>query len=233
MASLVKASSKLNRLTVGLFALCAALAFAREGRFPTAIEADVSEERLRRFFTREVDHYRVRKEVRDLVVFATHSMLKDPPFSRLDLVSCRSLLIHLERDLRAARPIPFDLLALVDEGLVLPGVDLDFEVMRGGPGAGARDDLHRLAGGELAVHPGGGNPDALLPAALPQAVELGSIEQLREDPWNLLAHDTGAVVGDRDAETRSLARRWRRRLRCRGSQSARCAARASRIAAPA
>jgi two-component system CheB/CheR fusion protein len=77
-----------------------ALAAAREGRFPTAIEADVSEDRLRRFFSREGDHYRVRKEVRDLVVFAAHSMLKDPPFSRLDLVSCRNLLIYLERDLQ-------------------------------------------------------------------------------------------------------------------------------------
>lgn len=77
-----------------------ALAAAREGRYPTAIEADVSEDRLRRFFLREGDHYRVRKEIRDLVVFAAHSMLKDPPFSRLDLVSCRNLLIYLERDLQ-------------------------------------------------------------------------------------------------------------------------------------
>ncbi|MGD9968164.1 MAG: chemotaxis protein CheB [Hyphomonadaceae bacterium] len=77
-----------------------ALAAAREGRYPTAIEADVSEERLRRFFSREGDHYRVRKEIRDIVVFAMHSMLKDPPFSRLDLVSCRNLLIYLERELQ-------------------------------------------------------------------------------------------------------------------------------------
>lgn len=77
-----------------------ALSTAREGRFPASIEADVSDDRLRRFFLREGDHYRVRKEVRDLVVFAVHSMLKDPPFSRLDLVSCRNLLIYLERDLQ-------------------------------------------------------------------------------------------------------------------------------------
>ncbi len=77
-----------------------ALAAAREGRYTTAIEEDVSEERIHRFFVREGDHYRIRKEVRDLVVFATHSMLKDPPFSRLDLISCRNLLIYLERDLQ-------------------------------------------------------------------------------------------------------------------------------------
>jgi two-component system CheB/CheR fusion protein len=76
------------------------LATAREGRYPTAIEADVSEDRLQRFFTREGDHYRIKKEVRDLVVFAAHSLLKDPPFSKLDLISCRNLLIYLERELQ-------------------------------------------------------------------------------------------------------------------------------------
>jgi two-component system CheB/CheR fusion protein len=77
-----------------------ALATAREGRFPRAIEADVSEERLQRFFVEEVEHYRLRKEVRDLVLFAHHSALKDPPFMRLDLIACRNLLIYLERDLQ-------------------------------------------------------------------------------------------------------------------------------------
>jgi two-component system CheB/CheR fusion protein len=78
-----------------------ALAIAREGRYPAAIEADVSEERLRRFFTREGDHYRVRRELRDLVVFAIHDLLKDPPFSRIDLISCRNLLIYVDRELQS------------------------------------------------------------------------------------------------------------------------------------
>ncbi|MBV9236977.1 MAG: PAS domain-containing protein [Xanthobacteraceae bacterium] len=77
-----------------------ALAIAREGRFPIAIEADVSEDRLRRFFTREGDQYRVRQEVRDIVLFASHSVLRDPPFSRIDLISCRNLLIYLDRELQ-------------------------------------------------------------------------------------------------------------------------------------
>ena len=77
-----------------------ALVAAREGRFPVAIEADVSEERLRRFFMREGDHYRVRQEVRDLVLFAVHDLLKDPPFSHIDLVSCRNALIYLDRELQ-------------------------------------------------------------------------------------------------------------------------------------
>ena len=77
-----------------------ALAMAREGQYPAAIEADIAEDRLRRFFVKEADHYRVRQELRDLVLFASHSLLKDPPFSRLDLIACRNLLIYLDRDLQ-------------------------------------------------------------------------------------------------------------------------------------
>ena len=77
-----------------------ALSIAREGRYPLAIESDVSEERLRKYFTKEGDHYRVGREIREMVLFATHSLLKDPPFSRLHLISCRNLLIYLERDLQ-------------------------------------------------------------------------------------------------------------------------------------
>ena len=77
-----------------------ALAIAREGRYPIAIESDVSEERLRRFFQREGEHYRVRRELRDVVMFASHSLLRDPPFSHQDMISCRNLLIYLDRKLQ-------------------------------------------------------------------------------------------------------------------------------------
>lgn len=68
---------------------------ARDGRYPATIEADVSQERLRRFFAKDHGHYRVRKELREKVLFASHDLLKDPPFSRVDLISCRHLLIYL------------------------------------------------------------------------------------------------------------------------------------------
>ncbi|KZY33320.1 hypothetical protein A3731_03530 [Roseovarius sp. HI0049] len=77
-----------------------ALATAREGRYPRSIEADVSQERLTRFFVDEGTHYRVRKELREIVLFASHSVLKDPPFMRLDLITCRNLLIYMERALQ-------------------------------------------------------------------------------------------------------------------------------------
>jgi two-component system, chemotaxis family, CheB/CheR fusion protein len=77
------------------------VAIAREGQYPEAIEADVSEERLRRFFTHEGHHYRVRRELRDIVVFAVHNLLKDPPFSHIDFISCRNVLIYLDRELQS------------------------------------------------------------------------------------------------------------------------------------
>jgi two-component system CheB/CheR fusion protein len=77
-----------------------ALIVAREGRYPIAIEADMTEKRLRRFFTREGDHYRVTRELRDMVLVAKHSLLKDPPFSRVDLISCRNVLIYLDREVQ-------------------------------------------------------------------------------------------------------------------------------------
>lgn len=76
----------------------AAIATAREGSYTETIEADVSAERLRRFFTKEPGGYRVKKDVRERVLFAVHNLLKDPPFSKLDAVTCRNLLIYLNRD---------------------------------------------------------------------------------------------------------------------------------------
>lgn len=78
----------------------AALHKAREGYYPEAIEADVSRERLERFFVKDGHYYRVRQELRDVVLFSNHSVLRDPPFSRLDLISCRNLLIYLNRELQ-------------------------------------------------------------------------------------------------------------------------------------
>ncbi|MDT8307021.1 MAG: chemotaxis protein CheB [Anaerolineae bacterium] len=77
-----------------------ALHKARDGVYPEAIEADVSPERLARFFVKEGHYYRVKQELRDIVLFSNHNVLRDPPFSRLDLISCRNLLIYLNRDLQ-------------------------------------------------------------------------------------------------------------------------------------
>ncbi len=76
------------------------IAHAREGLYPAAIEADVSPERLARFFVREGDYYRVKRELRDVVLFTSHNMMRDPPFSRQDLIACRNVIIYLQREVQ-------------------------------------------------------------------------------------------------------------------------------------
>jgi two-component system CheB/CheR fusion protein len=73
---------------------------ARAGFYPDNITADVSPERLARFFAQVSGGYRVSKEIRSMVVFAPHSIASDPPFAKLHLLSCRNLLIYLEADLQ-------------------------------------------------------------------------------------------------------------------------------------
>ena len=68
---------------------------ARAGIYPESIAADVSAERLRRFFTKIDGSYRINKPVRDLCVFARQDLTRDPPFSKLDLIVCRNVLIYL------------------------------------------------------------------------------------------------------------------------------------------
>ncbi|HEX2673280.1 MAG TPA: chemotaxis protein CheB [Polyangiaceae bacterium] len=82
------------------------LAEARNGFYPSSISTDVSPERLQRFFVQEPHGYRVRRELREMLLFAVHDLLKDSPFSRLDLISCRNLLIYLNR---AAQQRTFDI----------------------------------------------------------------------------------------------------------------------------
>ena len=74
---------------------------ARAGNYPASIITDVAPARLRQYFTKEDDRYRIRKSLRDRILFASHNLLRDPPFSRLDLISCRNLLIYLNRDVQA------------------------------------------------------------------------------------------------------------------------------------
>jgi len=75
---------------------------ARAGVYPASIAADVSPERLTRFFSQESDNgvYRVQKVLRDILVFSEQDVIRDPPFSRLDLISCRNLMIYMGGDLQ-------------------------------------------------------------------------------------------------------------------------------------
>ena len=77
-----------------------ALDLARAGVYPGGIEGDLSLERLDRFFEKEEHVYRIRKPIRDMVVFAPQNVLRDPPFSHVDICTCRNLLIYLEPDVQ-------------------------------------------------------------------------------------------------------------------------------------
>ena len=73
---------------------------ARKAEYPEAIVSDVSKERLKRFFTRKESTYKVNSEIREMVVYAPQNMVSDPPFSRLDLISCRNVLIYMDATLQ-------------------------------------------------------------------------------------------------------------------------------------
>jgi two-component system CheB/CheR fusion protein len=77
-----------------------ALSSARLGVYPQAIAADVSPDRLKRFFIRDGHSYRVKRELREVMLFAPHNILLDPPFSKLNLISCRNLLIYINRNMQ-------------------------------------------------------------------------------------------------------------------------------------
>ena len=99
-----------------------AIATARAGVYPLGIAAHISPQRLERFFSLEPGdtHYRIRKGIRDVLVFSEQDLIKDPPFSRLDLISCRNLLIYLTADLQK-RLIPLFHYALAPGGWLFLG----------------------------------------------------------------------------------------------------------------
>jgi two-component system, chemotaxis family, CheB/CheR fusion protein len=92
-----------KRLLVQIFATdldAAAIDIARAGVYPQGIADDVGEARLVRFFSKGDASYQVRKEIRDMVIFAPHNVVADPPFTKLDLLTCRNLLIYLNSQLQ-------------------------------------------------------------------------------------------------------------------------------------
>jgi two-component system, chemotaxis family, CheB/CheR fusion protein len=74
------------------------LKLARDGFYPGDIQVDMTPERLQRFFIKEDGGYRIRKEVRECVIFTPHNLLSDPPFSKMDMIVCRNLMIYLKRE---------------------------------------------------------------------------------------------------------------------------------------
>ena len=94
---------------------------ARIGFYPESIEADVSPERLRRFFVKQERTYRVAKAIREMCVFARQNVTVDPPFSHVDLISCRNVLIYMSGPLQE-RLLPIFHFALNRGGYLVLGI---------------------------------------------------------------------------------------------------------------
>ena len=143
-----------------------AIAKARAGLYPETMVADVSEDRVRKFFLKDHHGYRVRRELREMVLFAAHDLLKDAPFSRMDLISCRNLLIYLNRE---AQKRVFDTFhfALRPSGLMFLGSSESVE--DGTPLFRVLDKKHRIYAHQPAVRVGLPVPSG--PSSLLRAIE--------------------------------------------------------------
>lgn len=97
-----------------------AIESARVGRYPKSVAEDIAPERLRRYFLEEEDQYLVGKDIREMCIFSAHDLIQNPPFSRIDLISCRNLLIYLDTELQR-RLIPIFHYALRENGYLFLG----------------------------------------------------------------------------------------------------------------
>lgn len=97
-----------------------AIEVASGGLYPASIAAEISEERLRRFFVDKGGSYQVAREIREMVVFAPHNLLKDPPFTKIELISCRNMLIYLQPILQQ-RVLSLFCFSLVEGGTLFLG----------------------------------------------------------------------------------------------------------------
>ncbi|WP_422932093.1 chemotaxis protein CheB [Singulisphaera sp. PoT] len=192
-----------------------ALAHARAGIYPGGIESEIPPARLGRFFTREDEVYRVKTDLRDRVVFAPQNILQDPPFSRIDIASCRNLLIYLEPAMqrRLLERLHFGLreggALFLGTSETIAGPDDLFEVLdkkarifrRVGPTRHEDVDFHdshASSGSETAGASVGGSmrfPSRLREASRPSVAQLTQRALLER-------HTPPAIVVDRDHQIR-------------------------------
>ena len=174
-----------------------ALETARSGCYVENIASNVSAERLERFFVRDGIHYRVAKSIRDLCTFARHNVVTDPPFSRVDLISCRNLLIYLDPLLQRS-VIPLFHYALGPAGVLMLGPS---ETV-----GGFSDLFGVIASGHTRLYgkrprPGRSDAGSLLaaPPSLPVATRAGSVSETSRAP-------TTEERLQREAERKALLR---------------------------
>ena len=186
-----------------------ALGVARAGRYPEALLQSVSPERRERFFVQEGGSYVLSKEIRDLCIFSPHSVIRDPPFSRVQLVSCRNLLIYFGPEIQE-QVLPTFSYALRDGGYLFLGLsesvgrygDLFEPVDKKNRIFRSRDDIsvaipspvsvRRQGDGGLPDHPRRHPLDATPGLALRQALEFQILERFA--PARALVNRDGDIV---------------------------------------
>jgi len=202
-----------RRFTVQIFASdldSRAIETARVGLYPVGIAGDVTPERLQRFFTKEDHSYRIKKEIRDLVVFATHNVLTDAPFTKLDLLSCRNLLIYLEAKAQQ-KLLPLFHYALKPQGILFLGssesiggfeslftvIDRKAKLFKRTAELGAMPRLERFPGGVMKVTAATqAEAEVRLPSLRPASIP-DLIQQLlasRYAPAAVVVNERGEVV---------------------------------------
>jgi len=173
------------------------LVFARRGIFPPEVASEVGEARLDRFFTEVEDGYQVSRAIREACVFARHDVTNDPPFGRLDLVSCRNLLIYLDNVLQK-RLLGIFHYSLVQDGVLVLG---ESEGITSAPGLFRRTE-HK----GVFVRLPGSTPTFALGDFLPGAARLGagaptpeSFKSTRDLEWNSAQRQLDEMLLDRYA----------------------------------
>lgn len=185
-----------------------ALGVARAGRYPEGLLDTVSEERCKRFFIQDGGSYVIAKEVREMCIFSPHSVIRDPPFSRMDLVSCRNLLIYFGADVQA-QVIPTFHYSLKPGGFLFLGgsenvsqfgdlftpLDKKHRIFRARESVGAppRFPLSSVGPHSTSLSPGHSPPRSLMGAlALRQVVEQQVLERFA--PPHVVTNREGEIV---------------------------------------
>jgi len=186
-----------------------AIDVARTGVYPASIATDVSPERLARFFSVDEGSYRIHKNIRDLLVFSEHDVIKDPPFSKLDLISCRNLLIYMGADLQR-KLIPLFHYALNPGGLLFLGssetvgdfADLFTTIDRKAKLYQRKDDAHRPSRPPIGkfqprTSDGGSGSSAARPSSRPTELPLRELTEralLSRAPVGALINEQGDLL---------------------------------------
>ncbi|HEX7092552.1 MAG TPA: chemotaxis protein CheB [Nitrospiraceae bacterium] len=206
-------TQKKLRLTLQIFASdldSRAIETARAGLYPVGIAGDLTPARLQRFFTKEDSNYRINKDIRDLVVFARHNVLTDAPFTKLDLLSCRNLLIYLDTKAQH-KLLPLFQYALKPNGILLLGssetigereqvftvIDRKWKLFRRTSEPSVLPHLERFPSGFMQATTGP-NAEAEIPLSPPRPISISTlIQQLlvsRYAPAAVVANARGEVV---------------------------------------